>query len=98
MCLLKIHDNVLLYRVSNEFEHDSFTLVKFNQSTKYMLKVSKEMLAKGKSSKIKLNNKAPERRQRYFVNQPCSALYKVKPFLVFVAKIRFFSWEEAYMF
>ena len=75
-----------------------FTLVKFNQSTKYMLKVSKEMLAKGKSSKIKLNNKAPERRQRYFVNQPCSALYKVKPFLVFVGKIRFFSWEEAYMF
>ena len=75
-----------------------FTLVKFNQSTKYMLKVSKEMVARGKSSKIKLNNKAPERRQRYLVNQPCSTSYKAKPFLVFVVKIRFFSWEEAYIF
>ena len=49
-----------------------FTLAKFNQSTKYMLKVAKEITAKGtkwnktKTSKFKLNNKAPERRQRYF--------------------------------
>ena len=29
-----------------------FTLAKLNQSTKYILKVAKEMLAKGKSSKF----------------------------------------------
>ena len=29
----------------------AFTLAKLNQSTKYMLKVTKEMLGKGKSSK-----------------------------------------------
>ena len=56
------------------------TLAKLNQSTKYMLKAAKEMLAKGKSSKFNF-------------------IYKVTPFLVFVvAKIRFFSWEETYMF
>ena len=44
-----------------------FTLAKFNQSIKSMLKVAKEMLAKSKSSKFRLNNnKAPERRQRCF--------------------------------
>ena len=43
-----------------------FTLAKFNQSIKSMLKVAKEMLAKSKSSKFSLNNKAPERRQRCF--------------------------------
>ena len=57
-----------------------FTLAKLNQSTKYMLKVAKEMLAKGKSSKFNFT-------------------YKVTPFLVFVvAKIRFISREETYMF
>ena len=57
-----------------------FTLAKLNQSTKYMLKVAKEKLAKGKSSKFNFT-------------------YKVRPFLVFVvAKIRFFSREETYMF
>ena len=31
-----------------------FTLAKFDQSTKYMLNVAKEMLTKGKTSKFKL--------------------------------------------
>ena len=34
-----------------------FTLAKLNQSTKYMLKVAKEMLAKGKSSKFNFTYK-----------------------------------------
>ena len=34
-----------------------FTLAKLNQSTKYMLKVAKEMLAKGKSSKLNFTYK-----------------------------------------
>ena len=34
-----------------------FTLAKLNQSTKYMLKVPKEMLAKGKSSKLNFTYK-----------------------------------------
>ena len=34
-----------------------FTLAKLNQSTKYMLKVAKEILAKGKSSKFNFTYK-----------------------------------------
>ena len=34
-----------------------FTLAKLNQSTKYMIKVAKEILAKGKSSKFNFTYK-----------------------------------------
>ena len=49
MCLVKIHD--LFYSI--EFLMNASTIVitlaKFNQSTKYMLKVAIEMLAKSKT-------------------------------------------------
>ena len=56
MCSLKIH-NVLLSRVSNDVSITVFTLAKLNQSTKYMLKVAKEMLANGESSKFNFTYK-----------------------------------------
>ena len=43
-----------------------FTLVKINQPTKYMLKVAKEMLAKGKSSKFKLKQKSTRTTSAFF--------------------------------
>ena len=52
MCSLKIQGNALLSRVSNECEHLIFTLAKLTQSTKYMFKVVKEMLAISKGSKF----------------------------------------------
>ena len=42
------------------------TLVKINQPTKYMLKVAKEMLAKGKSSKFKLKQKSTRTTSAFF--------------------------------
>ena len=45
------------------------TLVKINQPTKYMLKVAKEMLAKGKSSKFKLKQKSTRTTSAFFVVQ-----------------------------
>ena len=58
MCLLKIHNNVLLSRVSNNANTLVFGLAKLNESTKHMLKVGKEMLVKGKSSKFKLKQQS----------------------------------------
>ena len=43
-----------------------FTLVKINQPTKYMLKVAKEMLAKGKRSKFKLKQKSTRTTSAFF--------------------------------
>ena len=48
MCSLKIHDNVLLYRVSNECEHDSLCVSKVQPVNKIDAQSCKEMLAKGK--------------------------------------------------
>ena len=42
------------------------TLVKINQPTKYMLKVAKEMLAKGKRSKFKLKQKTTRTTSAFF--------------------------------
>ena len=65
-----------------------FTLAKFNQSIKYMLKVAKEMLAKSKSSKFRLGQQSTRTTSTLLW---CSTSYKVKSFLVFViAKIIFF--------
>ena len=62
-----------------------FTLAKLNQSTKYMLKFAKEMLAKGKSSKFKLKQQSTGATSMLFW---CVTSFKVTPFLVFVvAKI-----------
>ena len=65
-----------------------FTLAKFNQSIKYMLKVAKEMLAKSKSSKFRLEQQSTRTTSTLLW---CSTSYKVKFSLVFViAKIFFF--------
>ena len=65
-----------------------FTLAKFNQSIKSMLKVAKEMLAKSKSSKFRLEQQSTRTTSTLLW---CSTSYKVKSFLVFViAKINSF--------
>ena len=84
----KIRDNILLSWVSDECEHDSLYVAKFNQSIKYMLKVAKEMLAKSKSSKLRLEQQSTRTTSTLLW---CSTSYKVKSFLVFVIpKIIFF--------
>ena len=73
-----------------------FTLAKFSQSAKNMLKATKEMLAKSKSLIFKLKQQSTRTTSTLFW---CSTSYKVAPLLVFVvAKILFFSREETYVF
>ena len=61
------------------------TLAKFSQSAKNMLKATKEMLAKSKSSIFKLKQQSTRITSTSFW---CSTSYKVAPLLVFVvAKI-----------
>ena len=96
MCSLKIHDNVPLSRVSIECEHVVFTLAKLDQSTKYMLKFEKKMLAKRENSKFRLEQQSTRTTSTLFW---CSTSYKLTHFLVFVvAKIWFFRREEKYLF
>ena len=96
MCSLKIHDNVPLSRVSIECEHVVFTLAKLDQSTKYMLKFEKEMLAKLENSKFRLEQQITRTTSTLFW---CLTSYKLTHFLVFVvAKIWFFRREEKYLF
>ena len=96
MCSLKIHGNVPLSRVSIECEHVVFTLAKLDQSTKYMLKFEKKMLAKRENSKFRLEQQSTRTTSTLFW---CSTSYKLTHFLVFVvAKIWFFRREEKYLF
>ena len=96
MCSLKIHDNVPLSRVSIECEHVVFTLAKLDQSTKYMLKFEKDMLAKLENSKFRLEQQITRTTSTLFW---CLTSYKLTHFLVFVvAKIWFFRREEKYLF
>ena len=87
---LKIHDNVLLSRVSNEWEHDSLFSSKVKPVNKIHAQGCQKILARQK-----LNFKQQSTR----TTSTTSILsYKVTHFLVFVvAKIRFFSREETYM-
>ena len=92
MCSLKIHDNVPLSRVSIECEHVVFTLAKLDQSTKYMLKFEKKMLAKRENSKFRLEQQSTRTTSTLFW---CSASYKLTHFLVFVvAKICFLDGKK----
>ena len=61
MCLLKIHDNVLLPRVSNEYEHNSLYVSKVKRVNKVH---AQRNTSKVKVQSSNLNNKAPERLQR----------------------------------
>ena len=61
MCLLKIHDNVLLPRVSNECEHNSLYVSKVKRVNKVH---AQRNTSKVKVQSSNLNNKAPERLQR----------------------------------
>ena len=63
MCSLKIHDNVLLSRVSNECEHDSLYVSKVKLVNKRHAQSCKRNASKVKVQSSSRNNKAPEGRQ-----------------------------------
>ena len=58
----------------------NFTLAKLNQSTKYILKVAKEMLAKDESSKFTLKQQSTRTTSTLLW---CSTSNKVIPFSTF---------------
>ena len=62
-CSLKIHDNVLLSRVSDEYEHDSLYVSKVKLANKIHAQSCKRNASKVKFLSSSWNNKAPERRQ-----------------------------------
>ena len=64
MCSLKIHDNVLVPRVSNECEHASLYVSKVKPANKIHAQSYKRNTSKVKVQSSNLNNKAPERLQR----------------------------------
>ena len=64
MCLLKIHDNVLPSRVSNECEHDSLYGSKVKPVNKKHAQSRKRNTSKVKVQSSNLSNKEPERLQR----------------------------------
>ena len=64
MCLLKIHDNVLPSRISNECEHDSLYVSKVKSVNKKHAQSCKSNTSKVKVQSSNLNNKEPERLQR----------------------------------
>ena len=65
MCSLKIHDNVLLSRVSNEYKHDSDSLYvsKVTPVNKTHTQSCKRNASKVKVYSSNLNDKAPEQLQ-----------------------------------
>ena len=96
MFSLKIHDTVLLSRVSNECEHSSLYVSKDKPVKKIYARSCNRNASNVKVQSSNLNNKAPEGLQR------CSGVYlyiRLALFPVFVVvKILFFSREEIYMF
>ena len=64
MCSLKIHNNVLVPRVSNECEHASLYVSKVKPANKIHAQSYKRNTSKVKVQISNLNNKAPERLQR----------------------------------
>ena len=63
MCLLKIHDNVLLSRVFNECEHDSLYVCKITPVNKIHIQSCKRNASKVKVHSSNLSNKALEQLQ-----------------------------------
>ena len=63
MCSLKIHDNVLLSRVSDEYKHDSLYVSKVTPVNKTHTQSCKRNASKVKVYSSNLNDKAPEQLQ-----------------------------------
>ena len=60
MCLLKMHDNVRLSWVSNEYKHDSLYVSKVAPVNTIHAQSCKRNASKVKVHSSNLNNKAPE--------------------------------------